>query len=101
MYLYVSNAKLARVVLAQPGSGDFLAQHPSRLQGLLPFQTTQVRAVRAKQHVLPLGKAFQHYGIWSTACWLLSPHYLAFTWYSHCQGQSSSACAAILPEHPK
>lgn len=40
MYLYVLNAKLARVLLAQPGPGGFPARCPSRLQGSLPFQIT-------------------------------------------------------------
>lgn len=40
MYLYVLNAKLARVLLAQPGPGDFPVRCPSRLQRFLPFQIT-------------------------------------------------------------
>ena len=60
-----------------------------------------VCAARAEPLVLPVGEASQCHGLWSTARWLPSPYCLPFTRCSHCQGQNSSACAGMLPEHSK
>lgn len=89
-------------VLCQQGSLGTMPKWLWSRESVLAFIHLHHKHVcAAKATHAAIGEAFQHHSLLSTALQLLSPHCFPCTRCSHYQGQNSSACAGIVPKHPK